>query len=373
MSTAIAAAPEPGSLRTRLRTWEWVNLGYLLFVLAQPYFLTDPAWWEWPLAIAVCAAMVLLYALALLRGPSAGRVWLSIVPMALIGALAAPFNTYASVLFIYAAAAAGSRLPRHLAGLWFTGLTVLDCVTALVSRVPMPYRLWGFATALALIWVVGPLELKQRDRRQELENQRLRTSQVELLATIAERERIARELHDLLGHSLTAVVMRAQLTKELVSADPERAVADAAEIERNAREALAAVRSTVTGWRQTTVRTELEAARRALAGTGVALLVDYDDELIPVAAIEHGLGLALREAVTNVVRHAKASTCYIGMDRDEDRLRLVIADDGIGGDVPEGNGLAGMRERIAKLGGAVHRTGTVGTTLTITVPVEAAG
>ncbi|MGW2373437.1 sensor histidine kinase [Kitasatospora sp. NPDC001683] len=365
-------APVPGSVAARLRTWDWVYLGYLLFVLAQPYFSPDPRWWEWPLAIAVCAATAVLWAAALLRGPSASHIWSSIVPMAAIGTLTAPFNTNASVLFIYAAAVAGDTLPWRDARLWFAGLTVLDSVTALVSQVPMPYRLWGFVSALLLIWVIGLLELKQRDRRQELENERLRTSQVELLATITERERIARDLHDLLGHSLTAVVMRAQLTKELVLADPQRARAEAEEIERNAREALAAVRSTVTGWRQTNIRAELEAARRALAGTGVTLRVDFEDGLILIAAAEHALGLALREAVTNVARHARASTCHIGLDTDGERVRLVIADDGIGGEAPEGTGLTGLRERIAKLGGAVQRTGSAGTTLTITVPVEVA-
>ncbi|MEU9127573.1 sensor histidine kinase [Kitasatospora sp. NPDC048540] len=366
--------PAPGSVAARLRTWEWVYLGYLLFVLVQPYFAPEGSWWEWPLAGGVCVATIALYGAKLLRGPAAGHVWTAIVPMTVVGALATPFNTNASLVFVYAAAVAGDTLPWRDARLWFTGLTVLNTLAALVSWVPMPYRLWGFVSASVLIWVIGLLELKQRDRQQELENQRLRTAQVELLATLAERERIARDLHDLLGHSLTAVVMRAQLTKELVLADPQRARAEAEEIERNAREALAAVRSTVTGWRQTSIRAELEAARRALAGTGVRLRVDYDDGLILVAAAEHELGLVLREAVTNVARHARASTCRIGLglDVDEERVRLVIADDGIGGTAPEGTGLTGVRERIAKLGGAVQRTGSAGTTLTITVPRQAA-
>lgn len=371
MSTYEASAP--GSVAERLRTWEWVYLGYLLFVLAQPYFSPSPSWWEWPLAIAVCAVTAVLYAMALLRGGSTRQIWSSIVPMAVIGALTTPFNTNASVLFVYAAAAAGNTLPRHAARLWFVGLTVLNTVTAVVSRVPMPYRLWGFVPTLVLIWVIGLLEIRQRDRRQELENQRLRTSRVELLATIAERERIARDLHDLLGHSLTAVVMRAQLTKELVLADPRRARSEAEEIERNAREALAAVRSTVTGWRQTSLRAELDTARRALAGTGVTLRVDYDDEMSLVASTEHELGLALREAVTNVARHAQAATCHIAVDTDEERVRMVVADDGVGGNAPEGTGLSGLRERIARLGGTVRRTGSAGTTLTITVPLGATG
>ncbi|HEY4459195.1 MAG TPA: sensor histidine kinase [Pseudonocardiaceae bacterium] len=356
----------------RLRTWEWIYLGYLLFVLAQPYFEPNAAWWEWPLAIAVCAATVVLYALTVLNPPSPRHVWFAILPLAVIGALSTPFNTGASVLLIYAAAAAGNTQSRRDALRWFVGLTAVVGIDVIVSQVPMPYRLWGVFPAAVLIWVIGLVETRQRDRRNEMEYQRLRNSQVELLATIGERERIARDLHDLLGHSLTAVVMRAQLTKELVLVDPERARAEAEEIERNAREALAAVRSTVTGWRRTSISAELEAARRALAGTGVNLRVDYDDQLILLASADHELGLALREAVTNVARHAHASICHIGLDVDEERVRLVIADDGVGGEAPEGTGLTGLRERIAQLGGAVQRSGSAGTTLTITVPVKVA-
>ncbi|HEY2694939.1 MAG TPA: sensor histidine kinase [Pseudonocardiaceae bacterium] len=360
------------SVAQRLRTWEWVYLGYLLFVLAQPYFAPNTAWWEWPLAITICAATVVLYAVAVLSAPSRGHLWFSILPLTAIGALATPFNTGASVLLIYAAAAAGNTQTRRDAIRCFVALTALVGIDSLVSQVPMPYRLWGVIPSAVLIWVIGLVEVRQKDRRQELEYERLRNSQVELLATIGERERIARDLHDLLGHSLTAVVMRAQLTKELVLVDPERARAEAEEIERNAREALAAVRSTVTGWRRTSISAELDAARRALAGTGVNLRVDYDDELILLASADHELGLALREAVTNVARHAHASVCHIGLDADEERVRLVIADDGVGGDAPEGTGLTGLRERIAKLGGVVQRSGSAGTTLTITVPVKVA-
>ncbi|HJP77521.1 MAG TPA: sensor histidine kinase [Pseudonocardiaceae bacterium] len=365
-------ASDSRSVAQRLRTWEWIYLGYLLFVLAQPYFSPDRSWWEWPLAITICVLTAVIYGVALLRGPEARHVWSSIVPLTAIGVLAAPFNTGASTLLIYAAAAAGNTQTRRVAVRWFVALTVLGGITAVVSQVPMPYRLWGVVPAAVLIWVIGLVELRQRDRWQELENERLRISQIELLATISERERIARDLHDLLGHSLTAVVMRAQLTKELVLSDPQRARTEAQEIERNAREALAAVRNTVTGWRQTNLGTELEAARRALAGTGITLRVDYDDRLLLLASAEHELALALREAVTNVARHARASTCHIGLDADEERVRLVIADDGIGGDAPEGTGLTGLRERIAKLGGAVQRTGSAGTTLTITVPTRVA-
>jgi two-component system sensor histidine kinase DesK len=104
----------------------------------------------------------------------------------------------------------------------------------------------------------------------------------------------------------------------------------------------------------------------------VEVVVRRDPDLTIVGSTEHELALALREAVTNVARHARATTCHIGIEARGGELCLVIADDGIGNHAPEGNGLTGMRERIAALGGLVRRTGTAGTTVTIAVPLRVA-
>jgi two-component system sensor histidine kinase DesK len=277
------------------------------------------------------------------------------------------------------------------------GLTVGLLVTGLVSFVPMPYRLWGLIPSLIFIWVIGLMQVEQSERNREATDLRARQAQVEHLATVAERERIARDLHDLLGHSLTAVVMRAQLIGDLATTDPERvtveateieqtargalsevrtdpdlAATEAAEIERTAREALAQVRRTVTGWRRGSLDAELEAAARTLGSVGVALTIHRSADLHLVGATEHELALAIRETMTNVARHARASTCVITVAADAGELRIVVADDGIGGNAPEGNGLTGLRERIAALGGRVQRSGTTGTTVTIAVPLRVA-
>ncbi len=109
-----------------------------------------------------------------------------------------------------------------------------------------------------------------------------------------------------------------------------------------------------------------------MTSLGIDVVVRHDPDLVIVGSTEHELALALREAVTNVARHANATTCHIGVETRDGELRLVIADDGVGGDAPEGNGLTGMRERIAALGGLVRRTGSAGTTVTIAVPLKVA-
>ncbi|MFI6098050.1 sensor histidine kinase [Lentzea sp. NPDC051213] len=344
----------------------WFHLLYLGNLLWAPIF--DPAtnWADWVLVAVVAAAFIPMYVLAWQR-PDLVR-WRCLVPTVVLGALATPFNTGAAVLFVYAAAFAGLAESRRVAMRWFVGLSALICVFGVVSVVELPYRLWGLLPSLIFLWLVGILQVEWAEREGEADELRIRNARVEHLATLAERERIARDLHDLLGHTLTAIIVRAQL----VAADPARAQEEAAEIERTARAALSEIRDAVSGWRSASLETELEAARAALTSLGVEVVVRQDPDLVIVGSTEHELALALREAVTNVARHANATTCHIGIEARDGELRLVIADDGVGNHAPEGNGLMGMRERIAALGGLVRRTGSAGTTVTIAVPLRVA-
>jgi two-component system, NarL family, sensor histidine kinase DesK len=369
-TTTARAAATSATRMSRWRTWQWLYLVYLAVPLCEPLFTPDPPGWMWPLAIGIAVVTAVLYAVSVFW-PEHSR-WRTRVPMTVLGALATPLNPGAGILFVYAAANAGDQETRPIAVRWFGGLSLLAGVLCLVSGVPMPYPLFGLVPTLLFIWLIGIVQIENADRRRDAAELRLHNARVEHLATVAERERIARDLHDLLGHTLTAVVMRAQLTRELVERDPERAKAEAAEIERSAREALAQVRSTVTGWKQASLADELEAARTTLASAGVGLDVRWEAGLALLGSTEHALALALREAVTNVVRHAGARHCQIVLGTESGEVRLVVADDGSGGSAPEGNGLTGLRERITALGGRVARAGAPGTTLTIAVPRQVA-
>ncbi|MDX8033437.1 sensor histidine kinase [Lentzea sp. BCCO 10_0856] len=344
----------------------WLHLIYLGNLLWAPVFDPATGWADWALVAVVVVAFVPMYVLAWHR-PDLVR-WCCTVPTVVLGALATPFNTGAAVLFVYAGAFAGLSESRRVAMRWFVGLTALIFLFAVVSTVELPYRLWGLLPSLIFLWLIGILQVEWAERDREAAELRIRTARVEHLATLAERERIARDLHDLLGHTLTAIILRAQL----VAADPARAREEAAEIERTARAALGEVRDAVTGWRSASLDTELEAARTALTSLGVEVVVRRDPGLTIVGSTEHELALALREAVTNVARHAQATTCHIGIEARGGELCLVIADDGVSSRAPEGNGLTGMRERIAALGGLVRRTGSAGTTVTIAVPLRVA-
>lgn len=355
-----------------LLSWSWVHLIYVVFLFFQPGFNPEARWWDWALAGTVAGLIIVIYLSATWR-PGNLR-WRATVPMLVIGIIATPFNSAASVVLVYAAAFAAGDESRRDALRWFAGLSSLAVVMTFFSATPMPYRLWSLLPPLLLIWVIGISQLDDTDRERAAQALRLRSAKIEHLATIAERERIARDLHDLLGHSLTAVVVRAQLVRELAAVDPERAGAEAAEIERTARGALDEVRSAVTGWRQANLDAELDAGRGALASVGVELTVHREPGLELLGSTEHELAGVVREALTNVAKHSGARHCTARIGSSAGELRLTIEDDGAGlsrGFV-EGNGLSGIRERVSFVGGTVTLSGKQGTRMTVVVPLEVA-
>ena len=348
----------------------WANLVYLAIPAFQPSFDPTAGWADWTRYGVMLAVFVPLFALEMLR-PRNTRWWF-VIPTVVLGAVFTPFNSGMAVLFVFAAAFAGiAERPRVAVG-WFAGLSVLTGVFGLVSVVPTPWRWMGLVPSVLFIWVVGVIQLGIAASERETAELRVRSARIEHLATMAERERIARDLHDLLGHSLTAMVVRAQLVQGLVATEPERAGKEAAEIETTARDALGEVRHAVRGWRLASLQQELDTARGTLAGMGIELTTQCDAALTLVGSAEHELALATRELLTNVARHSAARNCHVQLGVTGDDVRLVIADDGSGDSAGEGSGLRGVRERISALGGWLDRQSHRGTTVTVSLPAAVA-
>ena len=218
--------------------------------------------------------------------------------------------------------------------------------------------------ALALALTVG-LGIRYDNTRAALRRAEERTA---VLAVAAERERIGRDLHDILGHSLTTIAVKADLAQRLASRDPVATAAQIGEIASIARQALKDVRTTAAGMREVRLASEIAAARSVLTAAGLEcrapvalpMLTDADSEL---------LGYVVREAVTNVVRHSGATRCLIEADADG----VTVTDNGTGFNGRRGgSGLTGLRQRTEQAGGTLDvRTSPEGTVLGVRLPAPA--
>jgi two-component system sensor histidine kinase DesK len=196
------------------------------------------------------------------------------------------------------------------------------------------------------------------------------------LARHGERERIARDMHDVLGHTLSVIILKTDLAARLAHRDPDRVVKELAEVDRIARATLDEVRQTLRGYRAKSLEHELELARHTLTIAGVAVTTVFEPPRLEPAQ-ENVLCLALREGVTNVVRHARATRCRLAVTAKQGACLLEIEDDGESAsmvDVPgihrEGTGLSGMRERVAESGGSVTQRVERGTKVTVRLPLS---
>lgn len=180
----------------------------------------------------------------------------------------------------------------------------------------------------------------------------MQQDELEYLSRVRERERIARDLHDVLGHTLSTIALKAELAGKLLQSDSaESARRELDDIAETARTALADVRQTVTGYRAGNLRSELTMAEHALSGAGLVVELPAKIPRLISRELENLLSLVMREAVTNVIRHAKAHSCRIQLFHQDERWHLIVQDDGIGWSGHYGNGLSGMKERLALYGG----------------------
>ena len=268
--------------------------------------------------IGLAALLLLAVVLALLIGPNA--------------LTALPFVVSMSVFF----------LPWRL--IWFTSIPIFVVglvASALTWGVWPSGMYWGISLLVLAISVLSRYLEEQQEAATETEGQ---------LALTAERERVARDVHDVLGHSLTVVTIKTELARRLVDADPERAKEELAQIQDLTRQALAEIRATVGGLRVVRLAEEVDSARMALEDAGIAAELPVN---LTVVDPRHRITLAwvLREAVTNVIRHSQAGVCAVELGEST----LQVRDDGRGvGDQGEGNGIRGLRERVEQAGGRLE-------------------
>lgn len=280
-----------------------------------------------------------------------------------LGVVLIPLNPGASAFFIYGAAFLGDAKRPGIATRWLTLIVGIVLVQAWL--VPLPPQAWIPAAVFSAL--IGGTNIHFGEVRRKERALLAAKEAAEHLAAIAERERIARDLHDLLGHTLSVIVIKSELAAKLADRDPARAASEIRDVEQISRKALQEVRRAIHGFRGESVEQELATGRAALAAAGVELVTSVPRLDLP-SETERALALGVREALTNVIRHSKATRCEITAEFREDTVRLVVHDNGIGGNGPEGAGLSGMRARLAEVGGGVQRDGAAGMRLVLSAP-----
>lgn len=324
--------------------------------------LREPSATRW-LGVLGLLVLAVAYAVTLRGGP----LWVLVVATLATIPLVAPVGPDELSTWAWIGGAAAGFAPLLLTGPWRWLAAIGAVVSAglvgfFVTRDQTTYQMIAVSVGLTIIamaglpmWFAGLLGQARAGREAQAE-----------LAVSEERLRFARDVHDLLGHRLTVIALKSELAGRLASSDPERSAAEAFEAQRLASSALEEVRDAVHGYRAVNLPEQLEAVRNVLQEAGIRCTVSD----VPVEG-EHAtqLALALREACTNVLRHSHATWCMIDVAVAEEEVRMTVTNDGTEKPSSEGNGLRGLRERLAAVGGqvSVEKSGDV-FTLQVVVP-----
>jgi two-component system sensor histidine kinase DesK len=364
--------PAPDSLAARSRQRgksPWTDAGHLLWtawIFVTPAFDHNSWNLRWVALTALSYPIFLgLYARCVMASRRTSRIYA--IGMILLCQLLMPWYPSGLSYFVFGCVMlriCGQSVRRYMAALVLAGSLLLLEGWLL----HYPWQVTG--TIAAMTFIIGLIVNVERTSEEKDAELRLSHDEVRRLAATAERERIGRDLHDLLGHTLSLIALKSELANKLFDRDPTGAKREMADVERVARDSLAQVRRAVTGIRAAGFAAELASAKLLLESNGVHLDNELAEVAIPVD-IETALAMTVREAVTNIQRHARATRASIALERAGGRLVLRIADDGRGGDIVPGNGLSGMRERLAAIGAdlRVESQRGRGTTLTVSMPL----
>ena len=376
--TADRARPEPtlppgaimaglGARRPRVR---YAFMAVTLFFTVWPFVSVLRSRPE-PVPLVLLLAAWLIFGMVLLQlfrfspfGRLEDRALLvpAVIALTAIGAVTvAVFHVDAAAsLFYYAGVSSARLIPESWAFRSIAGASLAGAASLAIEAGEPTAGVAVGITVLTISLTLTSLSALARANRE------LQAARHELAETAVaeERARIARDLHDTLGHSLSVIALKSELARRVLPDDPARAADEIADVERTAREALASVRETVSGYRQPTLAMELAGAREALRAAGIRGTVEPAPDGLP-RDVDALLGWAVREGVTNVLRHSEARTASIRVVTDAGRHGVEIEDDGRGDDDPAdggsealdggpGTGLLGLRERASRLGGVVE-------------------
>ena len=367
----LGTAEKPADAGYKTSAGDYIWLAYSLFFFIGPILKANALYWIENFAIYL---VFLVIYFSCMRARTMRRQLLMLSAMGLLGFVTVPFNWSATSFLTFAAA----LLPFIVeSGVVVALVLAGESIAVLIMDLYVHMDWLNTSISLGLIVIVGASNIFIAQKKRASERLSMAHEEIERIAAVAERERIARDLHDVLGHTLSVIVLKTELAGRLLHSNPQAAAQEIAEVERTARAALSEVREAIGGYRTRGLNAEIEQARNTLAAAGVTLTYSVDIKEAPFTATEETvLSLAVREAVTNIVRHARATTCSLMfLTRDDGSRILLVEDDGSLVITPrEGNGLRGMRERVQALGGRLFissGSGSLrGTALRIELPSQ---
>lgn len=340
-------ASQAGSEAQQYKYMPYINLVYLMFLFLPLFF--DPRFGSTKI-IATLASLAIFLPLHFMSYQNTGRHMLFIAgTMVLLCYAVLPFNFGANTYLIYGVISAAYAFKARNALLFLLAALVLMLAQTLWLKLHIMF----FATTAVMASMLVFYTLYSRSIERSNQSLKLSQQEVQRLAQSAERERIGRDLHDVLGHTMSLIVMKSELASRLFDRDPNAAAMQIREVENVAREALGQIRETIAGIRLAGLEAELANARLSLLAADIQL--HY--QLAPIELepdVETVLALAVREAVTNIIRHSNARQVEVELVCSRNNLQLQISDDGKNALVRPGHGLTGMRERLELLGGRLE-------------------
>lgn len=358
---------------------------WLIYLLLPILNLRDETGWKLALGIAMIGLFIVTYRQLYVTTGHVFSFWLGL-QMSIIFVFCLFYNPFNMYMGFYTANFIGWFTDNKKFNITLAIFTLVELVPLLFALDQIPLSDMVYTFPFFLIMIASPFGIRSMNRRQRLEKALDQANeQIEALVKREERMRIARDLHDTLGHTLSLITLKSQLVEKLIPKDPERAQLEAREIQNTSRAALSQVRELVSDLRTITVTEALAEAREILLAADIRMHVEGDPRLEAVSDLTQNIvSLCIKEAVTNIVKHSQAKNTSIRIETTAKEVCIEVEDDGIGLRIESdqrGNGLKGMEERLSLIEGSLHlssstpsstsgsESGAQGTRLCITIPL----
>jgi two-component system sensor histidine kinase DesK len=345
-----------------------VPWGFLAWTVPLAYVFWAPyehgaGWFEWTVTALCLLAVLALFLAGMARGERQGFSAGICITLSCIAVGSLAYRPSGGIYFPVAAAfvpaAVGGSVGLSLATVF--AITMLFCAewSLLYFNQPTGILFPLFVVAECVLSGVGVTFIYRQSR------------EIQRRDKADERERIANDMHDVLGHSLSSLALKAELARRIFPTDPARALREIGDIEHIARQGLQEMRSAINGYHAGDIGAELDRVEALLRAAGITVTRQGEPLDMP-PAYERVLALIAREAVTNILRHSQAKACRLAVFRANGAICLDIADDGLGGTLAEGLGMRSIRTRAEALGGSAKWNSAAGTRLSVSLPLSPA-